>query len=155
MLAARDTDDDVLLAADAVGHRRSRDRQLVGRSPASLSSGGFGRDVRHAMEARIEHLVGQGLARRQGQRVIFARNLLDTLRQLYHPSTEGAPVEGTYRQRVDLASGRFMMIDDGLGFTLVPWSAALEHHLGRQVSGILRNSRMEWRLVGLRGPTIG
>jgi len=48
------------------------DRQLVGRSPAPLSSGGFGREVRDAMEARIEYLVGQGLARRQGQRVIFA-----------------------------------------------------------------------------------
>jgi hypothetical protein len=28
------------------------------------------------------------------------------------------------------------MIDDGLGFQLVPWRPALEQHLGRQVSGI-------------------
>jgi hypothetical protein len=42
------------------------DRQLVGRSPSPLSSGGFGRAVREAIEARTEHLVGQGLARRQG-----------------------------------------------------------------------------------------
>ena len=147
------------------------DRQLVGRGPASLSSGGFGREVRDAMGARIEHLVAQGLAKRQGQRVIFARDFLDTLRrrelekaaarisenarQVYHPTTEGAPVEGTYRQRVDLASGRFMMIDDGLGFTLVPWSPSLERHLGRQVSGIVRSNRIEWRLVRQRGPTIG
>jgi type IV secretory pathway VirD2 relaxase len=147
------------------------DRQLVGRGPASLSSGGFGREVRDAMGARIEHLVAQGLARRQGQRVIFARDLLDTLRrrelgeaaarisenarQVYHPAIDGAPVEGTYRQRVDLASGRFMMIDDGLGFTLVPWSPSLERHLGRQVSGIVRSNRIEWRLGRQRGPTIG
>ena len=57
------------------------DRQLVGRSPASLSSHGFGQEVRSAMKARIEQLVWQGLARRQGQRVIFARDLLDTLRR--------------------------------------------------------------------------
>jgi type IV secretory pathway VirD2 relaxase len=147
------------------------DRQLVGRGPASLSSGGFGREVRDAMGARIEHLVAQGLARRQGQRVIFARDLIDTLRrreleeaaarisenarQVYRPATEGTPIEGTYRQRVDLASGRFMMIDDGLGFTLVPWSPSLERHRGRQVSGIVRNNRIEWRLVRQRGPTIG
>jgi uncharacterized protein DUF3363 len=57
------------------------DRQLVGRKPAPLNSSGFGPEVRDAMEARIEHLIEQGLARRQGQRVIFARDLLDTLRR--------------------------------------------------------------------------
>jgi hypothetical protein len=31
------------------------------------------------MKARIEHLVGQGLAKRQGEQVIFVRDLLDTL----------------------------------------------------------------------------
>ena len=30
---------------------------------------------------------------------------------------------GIYRQRVTLASGRFAMIDDGLGFQLVPLAA--------------------------------
>jgi hypothetical protein len=45
-------------------------RQLVGRSPASLSSDEFGPEVRNAMKVRIEHLVGQGLARCQAQRVI-------------------------------------------------------------------------------------
>jgi hypothetical protein len=57
------------------------DRQLVSRDPATLSSGGFGREVRDGMDGRVEHLVGQGLARRQGQRVIFARDLLETLRR--------------------------------------------------------------------------
>jgi len=146
------------------------DRQLVGPGPAPLSSGGFGRAVRDAMKARIDHLVGHGLARRQGQRVIFARGLLDTLRrrgleeaaarvsesagQVYHPATEGDPVAGTYRRRLDLASGRFAMIDDRLGFTLVPWTSPLERHLGHQVSGIVRNNRIEWSFVRQRGPTI-
>jgi hypothetical protein len=40
------------------------DRQLLAREWAPLSVGGFGREVRDAMEARVEHLVGQGLARR-------------------------------------------------------------------------------------------
>jgi type IV secretory pathway VirD2 relaxase len=147
------------------------DRQLVGRGPVPLGSGGFGREVRDAMEERIEHLVGQGLAKRQGQRVIFVRDLLDTLRrreleeagarlsesarQLYHRATEGEPIAGTYRQRLDLASGRFAMIDDGIGFTLVPWTPSLERQLGRQVSGIVRGNRIEWSLVRQRGPTIG
>ena len=59
-----------------VGGATWLDRQLVAREPASLSAGGFGREVREAMDARVEHLVGHGLAKRQGQRVIFARDLL-------------------------------------------------------------------------------
>ena len=33
---------------------------------------------------------------------------------------------GPYRQRFVLASGGFAMIDDGLGFQLVPWTPSLE-----------------------------
>lgn len=29
------------------------------------------------------------------------------------------------------------MVDDGLGFQLVPWRPALEHHLGREVTGTI------------------
>lgn len=146
------------------------DRQLVGRGSVSLSSGGFGRDVREAMDARIEHLIGDGLAKRHGQRVIFVRDLLDTLRRReleteaaritgttgtpYHPTTEGETIAGTYRRRLDLASGRFAMIDDGLGFSLVPWSPSLEQHLGRHVSGIARIGRIEWNFGRTRGPAI-
>ena len=109
---------------------------------------------RYAPHARVEHLVAEGLVKRQGQRVIFARDLLDTLRRRelettaahinastglpYHPAREGEPVVGIYRQRLDLASGRFALIDDELGFSLVPWSPSLERHLGRQVSAIVQ-----------------
>ena len=128
------------------------DRQLLAREPA-ISNGGFGADVREAMERRVDYLVEEDLARRQGQRVVFARDLLDTLRRReldevssklaaetslpHRPSVEGEHVAGVYRQRVTLASGRFAMIDDGLGFQLVPWRPALEQQLGRQVSGIM------------------
>jgi hypothetical protein len=147
------------------------DRQLVGRAPASLSSGGFGGEVRQAIEARIEHLVGEGLARRQGQRIVFAGDLLDSLRRReletagtriastselpYRPVQEGETVAGVYRQRLNLASGRFAMIDDGLGFSLVPWSPSLERQLGRDVSGIAQAGRIEWSFGRARGPTIG
>jgi type IV secretory pathway VirD2 relaxase len=146
------------------------DRQLVAREPTSLSAGGFGRDVRAAMDARIEHLVGRGLARRQGDRVAFMRDILKTLRREeleataarvsastglpYHAAREGESVAGDYRQRLNLASGRFAMIDDGLGFSLVPWSPSLERHLGRRVSGIAHAARIEWTFARGRGPTI-
>jgi hypothetical protein len=146
------------------------DRQLIGRHPAALASSGFGHEVRDAMNARVEHLIEQGLAKQQGRRVIFARDLLDTLRRReleataarissnaglpYHPSTEGETVTGVYHRRLDLASGRFAMIDDGLGFSLVPWSPSLERHLGCQVSGIARDNRVEWSFGRARGPSI-
>jgi Protein of unknown function (DUF3363) len=144
------------------------DRQLVSREAVSLSDGGFGHEVREAMNARIDHLAQEGLARRRGQRVLFARDLLETLRKReleatasklaaetgvpYQPAVVGEHVAGLYRQRVTLASGRFAMIDNGLGFSLVPWSPALEHLLGRQVSGIAQNGGgIDWNFGRKRG----
>ena len=143
------------------------DRQLLAREPV-VTGGGFGAEVRDAMDRRVEHLAGEGLARRQGQRVIFSRDLLDTLRRrelndaagkiaaetglVYRPSAEGEHVAGIYRQRVILSSGRFAMIDDGLGFQLVPWRPALEQQLGRQVSGVMMPSGgVDWSFGRKRG----
>jgi Protein of unknown function (DUF3363) len=62
----------------------------------------------------------------------------------YHRIEAEDVIAGVYRQRLDLASGRFAMIDNGLGFSLVPWSPSLERHIGQQVSGIARTSSVEW-----------
>ena len=145
------------------------DRQLLARDPP-IASAGFGADVRTAMAARADHLVEEGLARRQGQRVIFARDLLATLRGreleettaklvadrglAHHPLAEGEPVAGIYRERLTLSSGRFAMIDDGLGFQLVPWRPALEQHLGQEVRGIATASGIEWSFGRKRGLSI-
>ncbi len=143
------------------------DRQLLTPDPM-LSQGGFGADVRSAMERRIDHLVAEGLANRQGQRVIFARDLLATLRRrelgetvsklskemglAFHPAEEGEHVSGIYRRRATLASGRFAMIDDGLGFQLVPWRPTLEKHLGQQVSGVVTpGGGIDWSFGRKRG----
>jgi Protein of unknown function (DUF3363) len=57
------------------------DRQLVSRERVSLSEAGFGHEVRQALQARIDHLVAEGLGRRQGQGVTFTRQLIETLRR--------------------------------------------------------------------------
>ena len=65
---------------------------------------------------------------------------------------EGEAVMGVYRERVTLASGRFAMIDDRLGFRLVPWQPALERHFGRQVSGVTDGGgRIAWSFGRRRG----
>ena len=143
------------------------DRQLLARESV-VTGGGFGREVADAMDRRVEHLVAEGLARRQGQRIIFSRDLLNTLRRreldnvagkiaaetgiVYRPSPEGEYVVGTYRQRLTLSSGRFAMIDDSLGFQLVPWRPALEQQLGRHVSGVmLPGGGVDWSFGRKRG----
>ncbi|TJV17986.1 VirD2 family relaxase/mobilization nuclease [Mesorhizobium sp.] len=144
------------------------DRQLVAHDPIELGEGGFGRDARQALEDRAEHLVERGLARREGQRVFPAPNLIDTLRsrevdalgkQLaaetglsFITAGDGNHVAGIYRQRFTLASGRFAMIDDGLGFRLVPWSPSLEKQLGNHISGAARrNGGVDWSFGRKRG----
>lgn len=143
------------------------DRQLLARGTMALSDGGFGREVRDAMDARVDHLVSEGLARRQGQRVIFVRDLLDTLRQRelatagarlaeetglpYHAIPDGGSITGVFRQRVNLASGRFAMIDDGLGFSLVPWTPSLERQFGNHLTGKMIDGRVEWDFARKRG----
>jgi hypothetical protein len=102
----------------------------------------------------------RGLARRDGDKVTIGRNLVSTLRDreldavgrnlasetglAYLPAQTGEQVSGVYRQRLSLASGRFAMIDNGLGFQLVPWVPTLERELGRQVNGIAGPGGVDW-----------
>lgn len=147
------------------------DRELVARDTA-LAGSGFGLAVRDAMAARATFLEGEGLARRQGQRLVMTSGLIDTLKQrdldaaqaaiaartglAHQPSANGEHVSGIYRERVSLASGRFAMIDDGLGFQLVPWRPALDRHLGQHVAGMMAaGGSIDWSLGRGRGIGIG
>ena len=148
------------------------DRTLLAREPIALAEGGFGAEVRDALAKRADHLATEGLARRQGPRTTFARDLLDELRRREIDavsaklsaetglprigSAEGEHVAGVYRQRVQLASGRFAMIDNGLGFELVPWKSVLEEHIGRHVSGVVQpGGSVAWSFSRKRGLGIG
>mgnify|MGYP001608571264 FL=1 len=143
------------------------DRQLVARNPVATGNG-FGREVRDALDARASHLETQGLARRQGQRVTLAQDLVGTLKNqeltaaaqaiaartgLEHkPSGAGDYVSGIYRERVTLSTGRFAMIDEGLGFQLVPWRPALDQHLGQHITGTMSpGGSVDWALGRGRG----
>lgn len=144
------------------------DRLALAQDRAPLSNGGFGAEVRTALESRANHLVVEGLATRQGKRVTFARDLLATLRNReidkvavkleaqtglpFRKSGEGESVAGVYSQRLNLASGRFAMLNDGMGFELVPWKPQLEKHLGQTVSGtITAGGGIDWTLGRKRG----
>ena len=144
------------------------DRQLVARDPSELGGGGFGLEVKQALDARAEHLIKDGFARREGQRLILARNLVETLRRQevdalgqrlaaetgmqFTKPDGGDYVAGVYSRRFALASGRFAMVDDGLGFSLVPWTPSLEKHAGQHISGITRpGGGVDWSFGRKRG----
>lgn len=143
------------------------DRQLVSSEPLALGSG-FGNEIDAAKTKRMDFLEREGLIQRHGNRLIIARNLLGTLRDrelaqvgsalarehklTFHPVDSSDQVSGVYRKRIQLSSGRFAMIDDGLGFALVPWTKQLDRQLGQYVSGTIRaGGGIEWTLGRSRG----
>ncbi|MCF3636092.1 relaxase/mobilization nuclease and DUF3363 domain-containing protein [Komagataeibacter intermedius] len=148
------------------------DRQLIAREPVDLGRSGFGNEVTRALARRRDHLVEEGIAQRDGDRVRYPRGMVASLRdrelrdiadrisresgQLVQPSAAGEYVTGTYRQRLVLASGRYAMIDNGLGFQLVPWTPSLEKQRGRHVSGIAReDGGVDWSFGRKRDMGIG
>ncbi|WP_227459604.1 relaxase/mobilization nuclease and DUF3363 domain-containing protein [Cupriavidus pauculus] len=146
------------------------DQQLIG-GGRGLGDLGFGGEAKHAMQQRADFLAEQGLAERRGQRVILARNLLATLRNRelaqaakhiaadtgleHRPVTDGQRVAGIYRRSVMLASGRYAMLDDGMGFSLVPWRPVIEQRLGQQIAATVRGSGVSWEVGRQRGPSVG
>ena len=119
------------------------DRQAIAREPAHRRVGRIRRRGARRDDARAEHLIGQGLAERQGATASSspatfstrcasanskpsARSSPPRRGRPFRPAATGDYITGAYRQRLALASGRFAMIDDGLGFRLVPWSPSLE-----------------------------
>ena len=143
------------------------DRELVAANPEPLRDSGFGRDAREAQRQRRQWLITEGLAREEEGLLVFRANMLDTLRRReltrvagqlsqelglgYVETGNGGRVEGIYRQHVDLASGRFAVIEKSREFTLVPWRPVLERQLGKQVSGIMRGDGVSWTVGRQRG----
>ncbi|CAM3842047.1 type IV secretory pathway VirD2 relaxase [Kerstersia gyiorum] len=146
------------------------DQQLIG-GGKGLGDLGFGGDAKQALEQRADFLEEQGLAERRGQRVILARNLLSTLRNRelaqaakevaaetgleHRPVADGQRVAGIYRRSVMLASGRYAMLDDGMGFSLVPWKPVIEQKLGQQIAATVHSGGVSWEIGRQRGPTVG
>ena len=146
------------------------DQQLIG-GGSGLGDLGFGSEAKQALQQRADFLAEQGLAERRGQRVILARNLLGALRNRelaqaakdiaaetgleHRPVADGQRVAGIYRRSVMLASGRYAMLDDGKGFSLVPWKPVIEPRLGQQLAATMHGSGVSWQIGRQRGSGIG
>jgi hypothetical protein len=96
------------------------------------------RDLIQRLEAADIDRAGKALAAERGRE--------------WRPAVPGNYVAGQLVGSTQLSSGRFAMIDDGLGFSLVPWRPVLEDHIGRHVSGIaMPGGGVDWSFGRSKG----
>ncbi|MGC6400322.1 relaxase/mobilization nuclease RlxS [Sphingomonas sp. FW199] len=147
------------------------DRRLLRPQDMPARDAGFGSALRDAEARRRQWLINEGLGSEIGGVFEPRPGMIETLRrrellrvgaalsrELELPFAEARPgsfVEGIYRRRLDLASGRFALIERAQDFTLVPWRPVLEPYAGRAVSGVVRGEGISWSIRRARGgPTI-
>ena len=135
------------------------DRQLeeVGRLP--LRDNGFGRDVRAALLTRQRWLIEQGLGEdrdgfrlrpgalallRERELAAAAAQISRELSRPYARLEPGDQVGGVLARRIELASGRFALIDSGRDFALLPWRPTLQRRIGQEISGIVSSRGFNW-----------
>ena len=115
------------------------------------------------------YLEDEGLAEEGDGKIRYRRQLLAYLqkRELksiaakiaaetgldYKAAKNGTAIEGTYRKRLNLASGRYALIEGSKEFTLVPWRPVLERAKGAGVSGMMRGDKVSWNIG--RGRNVG
>jgi type IV secretory pathway VirD2 relaxase len=148
------------------------DQELGSDAQTPVYNAGFGKEVKAALTQRRQWLMSQGLGEK-GEYGLWkpSPNMLDTLRRRellraarqlsgelginFVESRNGDRIDGIVRRHVDLAQGRFALIEKSREFTLVPWRDVLEKQIGKQVGGIMRDSGVSWTIGrGRGGPTI-
>ncbi len=144
------------------------DRELTARESLIVADSGFGRDVSNALQRRTEHLVKMGYATARNGAVQIPADTVASLEQrevdrvgrqmaaerglTFTASKAGEYVSGRLTGVASLSSGRFAMMEDGLGFRLVPWQPILENRIGQFMTGIQRDSGgIDWEFGRRRG----
>jgi hypothetical protein len=145
------------------------DRELASPNRTTLANTGFGREVTEAMERRRQSLVNMGHAvRLEDGRIRVSKDFVANLERTevnrvgkamaaergltFAAAKSGEYVSGTLVGSTQLASGRFAMIDDGIGFQLVPWQPVLDKRIGQHITGTVRDvGGIEWSFGRKRG----
>ncbi|WEX09138.1 DUF3363 domain-containing protein [Chelativorans sp. AA-79] len=124
---------------------------------------GFGRKVKEAIDRRGQSLADMSYATRLPDGSVRApRDILQRLERTetvrvgramaaergltFIEAKPGEYVSGRLAGAANLASGRFAMLDNGLGFQLVPWQPVL-NRIGRHIGCHVRRG---WDRVELR-----
>jgi type IV secretory pathway VirD2 relaxase len=148
------------------------DKELLGKSQEKLNQAGFGSEVTSAFAKRRQWLVTQGLGvvsttgRFQPQ-----PRMLDQLRQrdlrqasqilskelgIAHAQLgEGDRIDGTFGRSINLASGKYAVIQKSKEFTLVPWRPEMEQFRGKPLYGTTSSQGINWDWNLKRGQGLG
>ncbi len=145
------------------------DRRLVAKGRAEVSPHGFGGEVGRALARRQDELVRQGHAERSASGEWRARpDLLRTLERQelnrvgatlaadrnvpFKLPKAGDAVRGKLAGSLQLASGRFAILEGSFEFSLVPWRQALDRYQGREIAGTVEpGGGVTWQLGRNRG----
>ncbi|UCI32122.1 relaxase/mobilization nuclease RlxS [Mesorhizobium sp. B4-1-4] len=147
------------------------DSELVSATPEPLRNTGFGRQIREAQARRRQWLIAQGLAREEQDRTLYRANMISVLRQrelnrvagqladelglFYAEVQTGERVEGTLRRSIELAGGKYAVVQKSREFTLVPWRPVLDRYVGKEVSGVVSGDGISWTVGRQRsGPSV-
>jgi type IV secretory pathway VirD2 relaxase len=147
------------------------DNELLASAPEPLRDAGFGHDALEAQARRRQWLAAQGLADGVDGEWLARRGMIATLqrRELLRVAAQlsgelGLPfaearmhesIEGRLVRMVALASGRHALVERSRDFTLVPWRSVLQRHIGKSVSGVMRDGGISWTIGRQRsGPSI-
>jgi hypothetical protein len=63
----------------------------------------------------------------------------------------GDTIRGTYREALQLASGRYALVGNAQEFTLVPWRPVIARRLGREIVGLVTEGGISWQIGQDRG----
>ncbi len=129
------------------------DRQIVSARRDATRQEHFGTEVGSALNRRRQWLIAQGLAV-ASEKGMFqpVPSLLGKLRDreirqagrfvskklglAFSEIVDGGQVSGIYQQSIELASGKFAIIEKTREFSLVPWQVSIERMRGKRVSVI-------------------
>jgi len=148
------------------------DREMTSSNRAPIVRAGFGAEVDRAMKQRRVTLVEMGHARRTPENVIRAPgDLVSRLERSeiervgtsmatnkhapFKMKAEGERVSGVFIGTANLISGKYAVVENAYEFTLVPWRPVMDDRLGRQISGVVRDSGISWDFTRTRGIGIG
>jgi Protein of unknown function (DUF3363) len=118
------------------------------RKPALVDMGHASRLPGGGIRAPVDLLsrLERAEVTRAGQAMAAERGLT------FQEAKTGEYVSGRLIGSTQLASGRFAMIDNGLGFSLVPWQPVLDKRIDQQITGTIRDGGgIEWDFGRKRG----
>lgn len=148
------------------------DKELTAPQRTPLADTGFGKQVKDALYDREQWMIKQGLVRAEGGNVHYPPNLeqqmaarelkaegqrlSQALGKTYVQMRPWVEYSGTLKDKVTLNGGQYAVVERAKDFALVPWRDELERQRGKEITGLMHESRsIEWSFGRDRGIGIG